>query len=81
MHSSGACLRCRSARWPHDGSWLQLFAEYMFASGVGEPMAVEGDFGAVEPSKGLVLNAGDGCERRRRLYGCVPRSSGMAAAM
>jgi hypothetical protein len=59
----------------------QLFAEYMFASGVGEPMAVEGDFGAVEPSKGLVLNAGDGCERRRRLYGCVPRSSGMAAVM
>jgi hypothetical protein len=53
----------------------------MFASGVGEPMAVEGDFGAVEPSKGLVLNAGDGCERRRRLYGCVPRSSGMAAVM
>jgi hypothetical protein len=47
VHSSGACLRCRSARWPHDGSWLQLFAEYIFASGVGEPMAVEGDFGAV----------------------------------
>ena len=74
-----------SAAVQHDGrttaAGLQLFAEYMFASGVGEPMAVEGDFGAVEPSKGLVLNAGDGCERRRRLYGCVPRSSGMAAAM
>jgi hypothetical protein len=36
-----------------------VLAELMFASGVGEPVAAEGDFGSVEPTKGLVLSAGD----------------------
>ena len=52
---------------PLSAAGLQPFAERMFASGMGEPVAAEGDFGSVELSKGLVLSAGNA------IIGCSPR--------
>ena len=44
---------------PTAGTELLVLAEAMFASGLGEPVAADGDFSAVEQDKGLVLRAGD----------------------